>query len=59
MFVQSFAICTALFQQANVAGPMWAVYMKVICVWLAVIVTLVSGLAYMNKARVLLLGGNE
>ena len=59
MFVQSFAICTALYQQANVTVPMWAVYMKVICVWLAVIVTLVSGLAYMNKARVLLLGRDE
>ena len=59
MFVQSFAICTALYQQANVADAMWAVYMKTICVWLAVIVTLVSGLAYMNKARVLLLGRDE
>ena len=59
MFVQSFAICTALYQQANVADAMWAVYMKIICVWLAVIVTLLSGLAYMSKARVLLLGGNE
>jgi len=59
MFVQSFAICTALYQQANVADAMWAVYMKVICVWLAVIVSLLSGLAYMNKARVLLLGRDE
>ena len=59
MFVQSFAICTALYQQANVADAMWAVYMKIICVWLAVIVTLLSGLAYMSKARVLLLGRDE
>ena len=59
MFVQSFAICTALYQQANVADAMWAIYMKTICVWLAVIVTLASGLSYMSKARVLLLGKNE
>jgi len=59
MFVQSFAICTALYQQANVADAMWAIYMKVICVWLAVIVTLVSGLMYMSKARGLLLGSDE
>jgi len=59
MFVQSFAICTALYQQANIVDGMWAVYLKVICVWLAVIVTLLSGLAYMSKARILLLGDNE
>ena len=59
MFVQSFAICTALYQQANIPEAMWAIYMKVICVWLAVIVTLVSGLMYMSKARVLLLGSDE
>jgi len=59
MFVQSFAICTALYQQANVPDAMWAIYTKVICVWLAVIVTLVSGLMYMSKARVLLLGSDE
>ncbi len=59
MFVQSFAICTALYQQANVTTPMWAVYMKVICVWLAVIVTLLSGLSYLNKARGLLMSSDE
>ena len=58
MFVQSFAICTVLYQQANVVTPIWAVYMKVICVWLAVIVTLVSGMMYLNKARGLLLGSH-
>ena len=56
MFVQSFAICTSLYQQANVSDATWAVYMKVICVWLAVIVTLASGLSYLNKARGLLKG---
>ncbi|MDP6634904.1 MAG: CDP-alcohol phosphatidyltransferase family protein [Phycisphaerae bacterium] len=59
MFVQSFAICTSLYQQANVPTAMWAIYMKVVCVWLAVIVTLLSGLSYLNKARGLLLGGDE
>ena len=59
MFVQSFAICTALYQQANVATPMWAVWMKVICVWLAVIVTLASGVSYIAKAKGLLMGSDE
>ena len=59
MFVQSFAICTALYQQANVPTATSAIYMKVICVWLAVIVTLASGVSYIAKARGLLLGGDE
>ena len=50
MFVQSFAICTSLYQQANVTDAMWAIYMKVICVWLAVIVTLTSGLNALQRA---------
>ena len=59
MFVQSFAICTALYQQANVDVAMWAVYMKVICVWLAVIVTVSSGVSYIAKAKGLLMGSDE
>ena len=59
MFVQSFAICTVLYQQANVPTATWAIYMKVICVWLAVIITLLSGLSYLNKARGLLMGSDE
>ena len=59
MFVQSFAICTALYQQANVDVAMWAVYMKVICVWLAVFVTVSSGISYIAKAKGLLLGSDE
>jgi phosphatidylglycerophosphate synthase len=59
MFVQSFAICTALYQQANVPDAMWAIWMKNICVWLAVIVTLSSGVSYISKAKGLLLGTNE
>ena len=51
MFVQSFAICTVLFQLANVSGPTWAAYVKVILIWLAVATTVFSGLAYVGKAR--------
>jgi len=58
MFVQSVAICTVLYQLANVPGRAWAVWVKIIVVWLAVTVTLLSGLAYIGKAR-RLLGGDE
>ena len=51
MFVQSVAICTVLYQLANVTGRLWAVYVKVILIWLAVAVTVLSGLAYVGKAR--------
>ncbi len=54
MFVQSVAICTVLYQIANVPNPVWAIYTKVVCVWLAVVITVVSGLAYVGKARRLL-----
>jgi hypothetical protein len=35
---------------------MWAVWLKVVMVWLAVVVTVLSGFAYVNKARGLLSG---
>ena len=54
MFVQSVAICTCLFQQANGPHEVWAVYVKVVLVWLAVAVTVFSGLAYVGKARKLM-----
>jgi len=54
MFVQSVAICTVLYQLANVRQPTWAVVTKIAVVWLAVIVTVVSGLTYIGKARKLL-----
>jgi len=54
MLVQSVAICTVLYQMANVTQPVWAVCVKVAVVWLAVIVTVVSGFAYIGKARSLL-----
>jgi len=54
MFVQSVAICTILFQLANLRMVAWAAWFKVISVWLAVIVTVVSGFAYVGKARAIL-----
>jgi len=54
MLVQSVAICTVLYQMANC--PTWGpgVYIKVVMVWLAMIVTVLSGLLYVGKARALL-----
>ena len=54
MFVQSVAICSVLYQLANLRGVPWAVWVKVISVWLAVIVTVASGFAYVGKARAIL-----
>ena len=56
MFVQSVAICTVLYQLANLRGSTWASQVKVAAVWVAVLVTVVSGLAYVSKTRRLLLG---
>jgi CDP-diacylglycerol---glycerol-3-phosphate 3-phosphatidyltransferase len=56
MIVQLFALGTVLFQMANVPDAMWAIWLKVILVWLAVIVTVLSGFAYVNKARGLFTG---
>ena len=53
MFVQSVAICTALYQQANVPQA-WAVLVKVGMVWLAVIVTVVSSSVYLRRSMKLL-----
>jgi len=54
MFLQSFAICTVIYQVANVRDPAWAVWMKIITVWISMIATVLSGLAYIGKARKLL-----
>lgn len=51
MFVQSFAICAILYQMANLPRTPWAAYLKVGSVWAAVLITLLSGLAYVGKAR--------
>jgi phosphatidylglycerophosphate synthase len=54
MFVQSVAICTILYQLANLPDARWAVITKLVTVWLAVVVTVVSGLAYVGRAARLL-----
>lgn len=59
MFVQSVAICTVLYQMANVTQPAWAVITKITVVWLAVIVTVLSGLAYIGKTRRLMVSDGQ
>jgi CDP-diacylglycerol--glycerol-3-phosphate 3-phosphatidyltransferase len=54
MFVQSVAICAILFQIANLPDAAWAIYTKIALVWLAMIVTVLSGFAYVHQARALL-----
>jgi phosphatidylglycerophosphate synthase len=54
MLVQSAAICGALFQVANLPGVAWAACVKVALMWLALIVTVLSGFAYVGKAREIL-----
>jgi phosphatidylglycerophosphate synthase len=56
MFVQSLAICAVLFQMANLPKVAWAIYSKVALVWLATVVTVLSGLAYVTGARSLFWG---
>jgi len=51
MLVQSVAICTVLFQLANVPDVPWAVIVKVSVVWLAVVATVISGLCYVGQIR--------
>lgn len=58
MFIQSVAICGVLYQVANLPTTPWAIYAKVVLVWLAVIGTVASGGAYVGKAR-RVLQGNE
>jgi phosphatidylglycerophosphate synthase len=54
MFVQSVAICTVLYQLACLPHAAWAITLKIVLVWLTVVVTLASALAYVGKARRLL-----
>ena len=51
MFVQSVAICTVLYQLANLRYEPWAIYTKIILVWLALVATVVSGLFYLGGIR--------
>ncbi len=59
MFVQSVAICVVLYQLANLPLRPWAVIVKVAMVWLAVAVTVISGLSYVGKARKLLISDEK
>ena len=54
LFLQSIAICAVLYQLANLPRTPWAIWMKIITVWLAVLATVLSGLAYVGKVRRLL-----
>ena len=54
MATQSAAICVVLFQLANLPTAAWAVVVKLALVWLSVVVTVLSGLAYVNRVRGLL-----
>lgn len=54
MLTQSVAICTVLFQLANLGAARWAIVMKLVLIWLTVVVTILSGLAYVNRVRHLL-----
>ncbi len=51
MAVQSVALCTILFQLAMVPSATWAVALKLAMVWLTVIVTVLSALVYVHRAR--------
>jgi phosphatidylglycerophosphate synthase len=55
MLIQSVAICTVLYQMANVPRADWAVWVKVTVVWLATVVTVFSGFVYVGRARKLLI----
>ncbi|MDY7009936.1 MAG: CDP-alcohol phosphatidyltransferase family protein [Planctomycetota bacterium] len=65
MFVQSVVICTVLYQLANFTQPavektpVWTIVVKIAAVWLAVIVTVFSGVAYIGKTRRLLLSDGK
>ncbi len=54
MLLQSIAICTVIYQIANVPDPAWAVWTKIITVWVSVLATVFSGITYIGKARKLL-----
>jgi CDP-diacylglycerol--glycerol-3-phosphate 3-phosphatidyltransferase len=54
MLIQSVAICMVMFQLANFPDCVFLLYTKVALVWAAMIVTILSGLVYVGKARKLL-----
>lgn len=54
MFIQSLAICVILFQMAYLPQVAWAVVVKIALVWLTVVATVLSSLAYVRRASSLL-----
>lgn len=50
MLVQCFAIGTVLFYLAWLPQTLWGAWVKIISVWLAVFITVLSGLFYVRKA---------
>lgn len=59
MFIQSAAICAILIQLGNFPGQAWAIYIKIAMVWLAVIATVLSALAYLGQTRKLLISDGK
>lgn len=54
LFTQSLAICAVLLQLGNFPRTDWAVIVRLALVWVSVLATVLSGLAYVNRARRLL-----
>jgi len=54
MFTQSVAICTTLYQLAHLPTTPWAIVTRLVTVWVSVVVTVGSALAYLRKARELM-----
>jgi phosphatidylglycerophosphate synthase len=54
MLTQIVAICTVMFQLANLPNAPWAVVVKLVAVWVSVIATVLTGLPYIGRARILL-----
>jgi len=54
MLTQIVAICTVMFQLANLPDAPWAVVVKLAAVWISVIATVLTGLPYIGRARKLL-----
>lgn len=55
MFTQSVAIGAVLYQLANLPETPWAIITKLTAVWASVLATVFSGLAYVSKARKLMI----
>jgi phosphatidylglycerophosphate synthase len=51
MLTQVVAICTVMYQLANVPDAAWAVVVKLATVWTSVIVTVLTGVPYIGRAR--------